>query len=142
MRPGIADAYTADAAYFFGRARLQGRNNRHSSYMVAYDSRRTPDPSRSLSPEALERLTRALQATSLAEHPSATAPDADGDVTAALASVATEARERGLRPEELIIVIKQLEDLLTPPEAVGGADARRRVRERIVSACLRAYFGG
>ena len=60
-----------------------------------------------------------------------------------VARVAREARDDGLRPEELIIILKQVEtQVLGAPGTLraGDLDARRRFREWLVSSCVRAYF--
>lgn len=56
----------------------------------------------------------------------------------ALEIVAAEARERALRPEELIVTLKQVIDESPGPRLNSGDD--RRLREWIVSTCIRAYF--
>jgi hypothetical protein len=61
-----------------------------------------------------------------------------------LARTAHEAHEQGLRPEELIIALKRVEEeVMGQPGALRATDvdARRRFREWMVSACVRAYFG-
>ncbi len=58
----------------------------------------------------------------------------------ALREAAAEARQRGLRPEELIIALKALIDDL-PGMRSPATEDRVRLRDRIVSACIRAYFG-
>ena len=101
--------------------------------MVAYDPRRPVDPARSLTPATRAALRDAL----LAQWRS------DGELSPALrdviATVATEARDRGVRPEELIVDIKVLEDSLAVESRIA-ARTRARVREWIVAACVKAYF--
>lgn len=60
-----------------------------------------------------------------------------------VARVAREARADGLRPEELIIILKQVEaQVLGAPGTLRADDleARRRFREWLVTSCVRAYF--
>ena len=69
------------------------------------------------------------------------APDARlGEV---LARAASEARAREMRPEELLVMLRRLEEeLIARPGGLRSADpdARRRFREWLVQSCLRAYF--
>jgi hypothetical protein len=90
--------------------------------------------SRPLSESTLEQVRRAI-------HERRDSPAVgDGALQAALQVVAAEAREHALRPEGLIVTLKQLID-----EALGsrsGSGDDRRLREWIVTTCIRAYFEG
>ncbi|HEX6536834.1 MAG TPA: hypothetical protein VF041_19765 [Gemmatimonadaceae bacterium] len=69
--------------------------------------------------------------------------DSEERLRAAVHAAAIEGRERGLRPEELIIALKELEsDVFAQPGAVRTVDhdARRRFREWLITSCLEAYF--
>lgn len=90
-----------------------------------------PEP-RPLNESTLEQVRRAIQDRRQA--PAA----GDGALRAALAVVACEARERAIRPEELIVALKQLIDEL--PGARSSSGEERRLREWIVTTCIRAYF--
>jgi hypothetical protein len=90
-----------------------------------------PEP-RPLSEATLEQLRQAIQ--DRRRSPSA----GDAPLQAALQRVATEARDRALRPEELIVTLKQLLDEAPGSRATSGED--RRLREWIVTTCIRAYF--
>jgi hypothetical protein len=90
--------------------------------------------SRSLSEPTLEQLRRALQQRR--QSPAA----GDSALQAAVQVVVAEARERSLRPEELIVALKQVLD--EPPGSRSGAGEDRRLREWIVTTCIRAYFDG
>jgi hypothetical protein len=95
-----------------------------------------PDPlmpeSRPLSEPTLEQLRRALQ--DRWQSPAV----GDSALLDALQAVAAEARERSLRPEELIVTLKQMMD-----ETPGKRSSEdRRLREWIVTSCIRAYFEG
>ncbi len=92
----------------------------------------TPDP-RPLSAQTVEQLRQAIQDR---RQTPAVGEDA---LRRALEAVAAEARQRALRPEELIVTLKQVID-----EALGARPSSsddRRLREWIVSTCIRAYFG-
>lgn len=95
-----------------------------------------PDP-RSLDPEALRELRtviaqrwREVTATERA-------------LSVLIKRIADDARARGLRPEELIIALKAVEEeVLGGTATLRGDDAavRRRFREWLVSSCVHAYF--
>jgi hypothetical protein len=91
----------------------------------------TPDP-RPLSAQTVEQLRQAIlnrrQSPALG----------DDALRRALEAVAAEARQRDLRPEELIVTLKQIVDEAPGARLISGDD--RRLREWIVSTCIRAYF--
>jgi hypothetical protein len=90
--------------------------------------------SRPLSEATLEQLRKAIQDR---RQSPAIGEDA---LQAALRVVASEARERALRPEELIVALKQLMD--EPRGARSNSSEDRQLREWIVTTCIRAYFEG
>ena len=92
-----------------------------------------PEP-RPLSESTLEQVRRALEERRLSP---AVGDDA---LHASLQAVAGEARERSIRPEELIVRLKQLIDEAPGNRAGSGED--RRLRESMVTTCIRAYFDG
>ena len=91
----------------------------------------TPDP-RPLSAHTVELLRQAIQDRRQ------TPALGDEALRRALEAVAAEARERALRPEELIVTLKQVVDE-TPGARLNSGDDRR-LREWIISTCIRAYF--
>jgi hypothetical protein len=89
-----------------------------------------PEP-RPLDATTVAQLRRAIQ--DRRQTPAA----GDEGLQTALQVVAAEARERALRPEELIVMLKQVID----ESATGrGTTEERRLREWIVTTCIRAYF--
>lgn len=90
--------------------------------------------SRSLSEPTLEQLRRAIQERR--QSPAI----GDTALQEALHAVAAEARERSLRPEELIVALKNVMD--DPRPARSGSSDERHLREWIVTTCIRAYFEG
>jgi hypothetical protein len=90
--------------------------------------------SRSLSEATLEQLRRAIE--DRRQSPAI----GDTPLQKALHAVAAEARERSLRPEELIVALKQVMD--EPRSARAGSGEERQLREWIVTTCIRAYFEG
>ena len=102
--------------------------------MVAYNPRSPRDEQRSLSAEVTRQLHSALTAHWM---------DPAGSEQAlndALAVAADEARTRGLRPEELLLALKAIEeDVATTLDVVDTQD-RDRFRIWLVGACMRAFF--
>jgi hypothetical protein len=90
--------------------------------------------SRPLSEATLEQLRRAI-------HERRQSPAiGESALQKALQVAATEARERLLRPEELIVTLKQVVDEAPGGRLASGED--RRLREWMVTTCIRAYFEG
>ena len=104
--------------------------------MVACDSQRTPDDSRSLSAVTIEALLAALVQQRVAGLP------ATPELRRAIRLAGAEARERDLAPETLLVQLKALADEagLAAPGWEQTA-ARSNVREWMVGAMLRAYWG-
>lgn len=90
--------------------------------------------SRSLSEPVLEQLRRAIQ--DRRQSPAV----GDTALQEALHAVAAEARERSLRPEELIVALKQVMD--ESRSVRPGSGEERQLREWMVTTCIRAYFEG
>ncbi|HEX2780322.1 MAG TPA: hypothetical protein VHM30_12540 [Gemmatimonadaceae bacterium] len=69
--------------------------------------------------------------------------DADGDnaLGCAVALVVAEAREREMRAEDLILAFKALYDALPEPMSAAARAEQMRLRERLVTACINAYYG-
>ncbi len=101
--------------------------------MVAYDSRRIPDPSQLLRSQTVQELRQAL----LAQRNAGASPISA--LRLAIRRAATEARTRGLPPESLIIQLKALA-IEVGLEAPEDLRTRTHVREWMVGACLRAYW--
>ena len=103
--------------------------------MVAYDTRQPPDPARPLTPELRARLRDAVLAQWRV-------PDRElvelGDT---LRAVTDDARARGLRAEDLIIALHEIQLDISIVEVRLMPDKRDRVHTWLVRACLRAYFG-
>ena len=104
--------------------------------MVAYDSRRSPDPDNMLRPETVAALRAAL------EEQRAAGAEPVASLSNAIRVASREARERHLQPEALLIQFKSLADDVGLPLVSPSSDRgrRREVREWMVTACLRAYW--
>jgi hypothetical protein len=111
--------------------------------MVPHSS--TPDPgaARPLSEGTALVLREAVRRTvgrPGSRGTTAPSPDADGALRDAVAAVVAEARERRMRPEELLPAFKALLD--TIPEVSGASNRldEARLRERLVTLCIKAYY--
>jgi hypothetical protein len=103
--------------------------------MVAQPTNTPEEPPRSLSPDVKEQLEQALRGFAASARPVVT--DA---LRTALERAGNDARERKLRPEELILVFKAMEQRIgvrfPGPETQGGAT----FRTRLIRALLEAYY--
>ncbi len=66
--------------------------------------------------------------------------DGDASLARAVADVVAEARAREMRPEELILAFKNLYDALPEPASAVARAEQMQLRERLVTACIRAYY--
>jgi len=57
-----------------------------------------------------------------------------------LARVAREAREKNIRPEQLLVTFKQIWNSLAETMRPRTADQFERVRQDLVTACIKAYY--
>jgi hypothetical protein len=62
------------------------------------------------------------------------------ELASLLRKVAKEARERSIPPEELIVTFKQLWNSLAESLRPQNADQYERVRQRLVTLCIQAYY--
>jgi hypothetical protein len=102
--------------------------------MNAPDSLRPPEP-RTLSPSTLARLRSVIAQRAIGP----TGPD--GELRDALHAAADEARERTLRPEELIIALKTLLEDISNDRPGWNSTDQLRFREWLVTTAIRAYYG-
>lgn len=58
----------------------------------------------------------------------------------AIAAAADDARTRGLRPEELLLALKAIEEDVATALDVRDTQDRDRFRTWLVGACMRAFF--
>jgi len=87
-----------------------------------------------LSDEVVARLREAVGRTAL--DPVAD----DGPLRAAVAGVVAEAHRRELRPEQLIPAFKSLLDSFPEMHAAQSRLEEARLRERMITLCIKAYF--
>ena len=88
----------------------------------------------SLSESTMKELRRAL--TEQLKEPGNPTPE----LANLLKEVAREAREKNIRPEELIVMFKQLWNSLAESLRPQNADQYERVRQRLVTLCIQAYY--
>jgi hypothetical protein len=101
--------------------------------MMAYDSRSTPEP-RPLEDATVAALREAVM--HLWEQPD----EGDGPLHAALARMVAESRARALRAEEVIVAFKEILAGL-PLHAGERRLEATHFRERLVTLCIKAYYG-
>jgi hypothetical protein len=89
----------------------------------------------SLSEATMKELRSAL--VEQLKHPDSPTPE----LRVLLQKVGREAREQDIRPEQLIIIFKQLWNSLAESLRPQNADQYERVRQRLVTLCIQAYYG-
>ena len=62
------------------------------------------------------------------------------ELVALLRKVALEARKQNIPPEELIVSFKQLWNSLAESLRPQSADQSERIRQRLVTLCIQAYY--
>jgi hypothetical protein len=68
-------------------------------------------------------------------------PDAPNpELSELLQRVAREARAGNVRPEQLLLIFKQLWNSLNESLRPQQAEQQERVRERLVTVCIKAYY--
>jgi len=102
--------------------------------MVAYDSRRAPDPSQLLLPATVDDLRGALRLQRQAGQEPAP------ELRVAIRLAATDARLRKLRPESVMVQLNSLLEEVAVDQTPRGPVQNRGMREWLVTACFRAYW--
>ena len=62
------------------------------------------------------------------------------ELSALLQRVAREARERNIRPEQLLLIFKQLWNSLAESLRPQNNEQFEQVRQRLVTVCIKAYY--
>ena len=57
-----------------------------------------------------------------------------------LRKVGAEARQKDIKPEELLVVFKQMWNSLAESARLQNADQHERVRQNLVTLCIQAYY--
>jgi hypothetical protein len=102
--------------------------------MIAYDSRRMPDPAQLLYPDTIAALRSAL----IEQRDCGAEPIKS--LSTAIQSAAREGRARNLPPQAVLIQLTVLADEIGLPAAAPDCDPKGHMREWMVTACLRAYW--
>jgi len=98
--------------------------------MMAHDS---SSPSSRLDDESLSTVRLALRGyLQDSRDPSA--------LQASLLLVATEARARDIRPEQLLVVLKETWASLPEVRAMNDAGEQVRLLQRVVTMCIKEYY--
>lgn len=87
-----------------------------------------------LSESSMKELRTAL--TEQLKRPDGPTPE----LASLLRRIAHEAREKGIPPEELLVVFKRLWNSLAEALRPQNADQYERVRQRLVTLCIQAYY--
>jgi hypothetical protein len=103
--------------------------------MVAQHSNTPPEPTRGLSPDVEEQLQQALRA-----FVSSGQSVPGDDIRAAVAAAGSDARARGLLPEELLLVFKGLEQQIGASLSAKESASAASLRARLIHALLGAYY--
>ena len=97
---------------------------------------REQSPRTLLTPQAMTLLRNALSAWMRANG------EADATLGSALRAVAGEARERGLRAEELLVTLTSTWfEIGGEPSASPSSSSGQRRLDEVVTACIKAYYG-
>lgn len=100
--------------------------------MMAYDS--GPTPNGGLSAEVIDRVVDALTSY-------VTAPKAQGDqLQSALQELTIYARDQGMPPEKLLIVLKDVWYAMPVVRDSSERDERVRLLQRVVTMCINEYY--
>ena len=87
-----------------------------------------------LSEGTMKELRAAL--TEQMKHPNGPTPE----LARLLKKVAAEARQNNIRPEELLVIFKQLWNSLAESLRPQNAEQQERVRQNLVTLCIQAYY--
>jgi hypothetical protein len=82
----------------------------------------------------MSELRRAL--TEQLKNPNGPTPE----LTQLLRKVSAEAREKSIGPERLIVMLKDVWNSLAESHRPLDADQHERVRQRLVTLCIQAYY--
>ena len=142
-RRNIQDGYqmfaAGEAALPFHRSHICSQTSIRAasglSAMTVNETTREQSPMSGLTPEAMGLLRNALTAWMRGSG------EPDPSVTSALHAVATEARERGIRAEELLVTLKSMWfEIGGEPSASSGSNSGHRRLDEVVTACIKAYY--
>lgn len=64
----------------------------------------------------------------------------DGDLDGAMTRLSTEARQRGIRPEEVLVELKNLWSTLPAVTSRGTDRSETPLLQRVVTLCIKSYY--
>ncbi len=99
---------------------------------------RAPRASRPVARQVSEPLVERLR-TVLAAH-GAGAGLNEAALSEALRGIAIEARDKGVRAEQLVASLKRVFDGLTPPPTLASVDQRSKRLAQLVTTCVKEYY--
>jgi hypothetical protein len=100
--------------------------------MMAFDSSQTP-------PSRLKAETVAAVRTALREF-LADAPARTDALRVALVSMAGEAREKAILPEQLLVVLKDIWGAMPEVRSMKDTGEQIRLLQRVVTMCIKEYY--
>lgn len=106
--------------------------------MVPQHTNPPDDPQRALSPEVHADLSKAIVALTS----SGSTPEVSEMLKGALEAAGRDARERNLKPEELILAFKAIERRLSRDVPEFEDDGKIAIRSGVIRALLEAYYKG
>lgn len=62
------------------------------------------------------------------------------ELTRLLKTIGAEARQNNVKPEELLVIFKQLWNSLTESMRIHNPEQHERVRQNLVTLCIQAYY--
>jgi len=71
------------------------------------------------------------------EHPDA----ADPELARVLRQIVTEARNRHIRAEQLVVILKNVWGSLPEARYAIDREAQAQVKQRLITLCIKAYYG-
>jgi flagellar biosynthesis regulator FlaF len=66
--------------------------------------------------------------------------DPSPELAKLLRKVGAEAREKKIKPEELVVVFKQMWNSLVESTRAPGSELQERMRQNLVTLCIQAYY--
>jgi len=104
--------------------------------MTVNETTREQSPMSGLTPEAMGLLRNTLTAWMRGYG------ESDASLGPTLHAVAAEARERGIRAEELLVTLKSMWfEIGGEPSTSSGSATGHRLLDEVVTACIKAYYG-
>lgn len=93
----------------------------------------SPPPRPRISKETLATLREALDRYVRGEF-------VDGDLDGAMTRLSSEARQRGVPPEEVLVELKSVWSTLSPGTARGVERSESALLQRVVTLCIKSYY--